>query len=820
MNAPLKVSVVFGIIHLLIGCGGTSDRTIVSSADGTSNTDQTTTIDSSPTDTTNSDPVVDTTQDEDDSSTLAFANQTYITSVSDSHNDGHIPEWTLDESLEDESRWSAKPTNGDDPWIEFKLSDPILLSQVDIAFFRGDLRQTSFQILTSLNGENWETAYSGQSSGTDTELESFKFAPQATSMVRIVGGGNTESNWTSILEVSLPNVSKSDITIPDSISNPDDVVLDAPDTSDETDVTDPDIPTPTVELPPVSDTPVSLMLVQASNDDGHLAEWTIDSDLNDESRWSALPVDYIYPSITYELSDAIALDSIDIAFFRGDTRTTSFDVFTYNDVTDWSLVYSGESSGSTAELETFPLTSSVATKVKIVGYNNSDSKWTSIKEVSIPNVDTTDYAIPTLAGDSSDTTPPPEPEPEPVTPPPVADLPEDPDIPADVPATGDVTVSNATELASALSNAVGGEIILLKDGNYGSLKIKKEYADYIILRAENLHKAVFSGIEINGSNKGYVQFDRIASAGIRAVYGAHHLKYTNSKFSSQVYFRYANNIEVRNNSIDVDGGLHAMLVNSVNTFTIKENYITHAQEDLMRITGNSYDGLVKNNVFYDTLPKNKSNCAYNHTDGLQFFGLDGKNPRRIDLIGNYFYDDPSNNAIRPPECVSGKQNVRLHMQGIFLAGPQGNGFQDMVIEDNMVYVGSPNAIFVHGASSNVMVRHNTLLTWASGKGGSIILRDGKIKNSGLTLYGNITSALSDQTTRSAGMSIGENFEYNRDNPSSSIYKNYIFQGAGEGSRWQHFLPVVGSPIDFGSGMGALDRLSELKSGEKVIPMPQ
>lgn len=381
---------------------------------------------------------------------------------------------------------------------------------------------------------------------------------------------------------------------------------------------------------------------------------------------------------------------------------------------------------------------------------------------------------------------------------------------------GDVVVKNSSELAAALSAAAGGEVILLKDGDYGSLTIKKQYADYVILRAENRYGATFTGIEINGSNKGYVHFDRIKSNGIRAVYGAHHLKYTNSKFTETVYFKHANHVVVRNNVVDVNGGLHALLANYLSDFEIVENYVAHAQEDLMRITGNSYNGLVENNVFYDTLPKNKSNCAYNHTDGLQFFGTDGKNPRDMIIRGNYFYDDPSNNAIRPPECVSGKDNVRLHMQGIFMAGPQGNGFERMVIEENFVFVGSPNALFVHGASNDVTVRNNTLLSWEDGKGGSIILRDGMVSNSGLTIYGNITSDFSDQTSRSS-MKVGENFVYDRDDATSSVFKNYLFQGGGQGSKWQDFLPTAGSPIDFGKGFGALNRLMDLKTGVKQIP---
>ena len=47
--------------------------------------------------------------------------QVEVIAVSDSANDGHLPEWTVDDNVDTESRWSA---NGPpDPWIQYDLSD-------------------------------------------------------------------------------------------------------------------------------------------------------------------------------------------------------------------------------------------------------------------------------------------------------------------------------------------------------------------------------------------------------------------------------------------------------------------------------------------------------------------------------------------------------------------------------------------------------------------------------------------------------------------------------------------------------------------------
>jgi hypothetical protein len=319
-----------------------------------------------------------------------------------------------------------------------------------------------------------------------------------------------------------------------------------------------------------------------------------------------------------------------------------------------------------------------------------------------------------------------------------------------------------------------------------------------------------------------VHFDRIQSAGITASSGAHHLKYTNSKFSSTVYFRGASNVVIDNNIIDIDGGLHALLMNSVSTFELTRNFIARAQEDLMRLTGDSDGGLIENNIFYDTLPRNipteSNKCEYNHTDGLQMFGVDGKNPRNITIRGNLFYDDPNNNQIRPESCTNGKVGVRLNMQGIFMSDPQGSAYENVLVEENLAYLGSANSIYINGATSNVVVRNNTLVPWTNGGGGAIrIVEKANRTNKGLNLYGNIATAVSDETTSlSAGMKIGKNYVTRGER---SLPASALLQGEGQGAIWQHFLPVKGSDVDFGTGYGAQKRLKQLIEGgtEALLP---
>jgi len=69
-----------------------------------------------------------------------------ISSATASSNDGNIPENTIDNNLD--TRWSAE---GDGEWIEFDLGAEYIISELRIAFFRGDERTTTFDSQTSTN---------------------------------------------------------------------------------------------------------------------------------------------------------------------------------------------------------------------------------------------------------------------------------------------------------------------------------------------------------------------------------------------------------------------------------------------------------------------------------------------------------------------------------------------------------------------------------------------------------------------------------------------------------------------------------------------
>ncbi|MCS3796499.1 PQQ-dependent sugar dehydrogenase [Niastella sp. OAS944] len=119
--------------------------------------------------------------------------------VTASGNDGNVPANVLDNDLN--TRWSA---NGDGQWIQFCLANSTTVSGVQIAFYSGNTRASTFDVLTGTDGLNWTTAASGLvSSGTSLNLETFTFTPRTAKYVRIVGHGNSVNAWNSYTEVKI-----------------------------------------------------------------------------------------------------------------------------------------------------------------------------------------------------------------------------------------------------------------------------------------------------------------------------------------------------------------------------------------------------------------------------------------------------------------------------------------------------------------------------------------------------------------------------------------------------------------------------------------
>lgn len=107
------------------------------------------------------------------------------------------PENVLDGDLG--TRWSAE---GDGEWIAFDLGSVKEVNRIDVSWYQGDARTSSFDIDLSDDGTTWRPALSTWSS-LGTELQTNYFTGGPARHVRLTGHGNTVNAWNSITEVEL-----------------------------------------------------------------------------------------------------------------------------------------------------------------------------------------------------------------------------------------------------------------------------------------------------------------------------------------------------------------------------------------------------------------------------------------------------------------------------------------------------------------------------------------------------------------------------------------------------------------------------------------
>jgi Tol biopolymer transport system component len=137
--------------------------------------------------------------------------------------------------------------------------------------------------------------------------------------------------------------------------------------------------TPAMVGPFASDLTPACQPVIASADDGNVAANVLDGDLN--TRWSASGNGQW---IQFCLDDTVAVSGVQIAFYSGNVRTSTFDVLVGNDTLHWTTAATGlVSSGTSLSLQTFSFTSKTGRYVRIVGHGNSVNAWNSYAEVRI-----------------------------------------------------------------------------------------------------------------------------------------------------------------------------------------------------------------------------------------------------------------------------------------------------------------------------------------------------------------------------------------------------------------------------------------------------
>lgn len=325
---------------------------------------------------------------------IALSSSAFAISASSSSDDGNIANNTLDGSLS--TRWSAE---GEGEFITYDLGTSAVVDDVKIAFFKGDQRDATIEIQMSSDNNSWTTVFFGEQDKSTVKLQKINVTDTLGRFVRVVGFGNTSNSWNSITEIQFIDTSGNVI----GGSSPTPTPIQTP-----TPVQTP-TPSPTQTPAPVpTPAPVTSLSVTSSSDDGNVAENTLDNDLS--TRWSAEGEGQF---IQYDMGNAAVVNSLDIAFFKGDERTTSLDILVSPNGNDWVTAFSGEQPSRTSSLQEIDIVNTLGRFVRIVGQGNSSNDWNSLLEVDINTGGNVETPAPTPA---------PTPTPTPVTPTPTGDL--------------------------------------------------------------------------------------------------------------------------------------------------------------------------------------------------------------------------------------------------------------------------------------------------------------------------------------------------------------------------------------------------------------
>lgn len=124
-----------------------------------------------------------------------------VSATDDGTNDGNVPAEAIDGDLDQSSRWSSEGTGKQ---IVFDLGRAARVTDIKLAWFKGDQRTAYFDIESSLDNQKWTSVLSnGQSSGATLGLEAIDVLDSGARYIRLTGKTNSSNKWNSLVEAKL-----------------------------------------------------------------------------------------------------------------------------------------------------------------------------------------------------------------------------------------------------------------------------------------------------------------------------------------------------------------------------------------------------------------------------------------------------------------------------------------------------------------------------------------------------------------------------------------------------------------------------------------
>lgn len=128
----------------------------------------------------------------------------------------------------------------------------------------------------------------------------------------------------------------------------------------------------------LTELPVAAVSASASQaDKGNTEDKAIDG--NFDTYWGAEGDQWIM----LDLGEAKTVNSVGIAFIRGNERSFKYEIETSLDGENWYKAFTGTSSGESLDIEKTYLRKHDARYVRITGHGNSVNQWNSYAEVRV-----------------------------------------------------------------------------------------------------------------------------------------------------------------------------------------------------------------------------------------------------------------------------------------------------------------------------------------------------------------------------------------------------------------------------------------------------
>lgn len=131
--------------------------------------------------------------------------------TSDSVNASFTPSRAIDNNLAATSRWSSYGLGNS---MTVDLGQLSTVRRVSTAWFKGNVRQAFFDVQTSANNSSWTTVLSGAVAQGTLGMINFNVAASNARYVKIIGYGNSSSNWNSMVELDVRGCAHPDSGIP------------------------------------------------------------------------------------------------------------------------------------------------------------------------------------------------------------------------------------------------------------------------------------------------------------------------------------------------------------------------------------------------------------------------------------------------------------------------------------------------------------------------------------------------------------------------------------------------------------------------------